>query len=327
MVQTAAMATPVWVYNPLPAALGHYEVELVDVLASGGLNTRSAGAASAEVDGAGRARRALAAAKDVASRYRASRLTGRVLVCWPTFGLLEPLLWATAGRSCRITVIVHDPTPLRRQIGMGPLARRLGRSAARVRGIDVVVHSRPAADELARTGWNDLVQLPHPALRRTVAPRPESKKVLVAGQYKPARDLQLLAKLGPMLRGAGLEPQITGRGWPDVPGWDVEEGFLSEPVLDERILDSAAVLIPYSHFYQSGIAIRALELGVPVVGPRHPFLEDVLGADWPGLVTGDEVAAWDVAILEASRAADRLDAGLESYRHRCEQEWSAYLRR
>ena len=88
----------------------------------------------------------------------------------------------------------------------------------------------------------------------------------------------------------------------------MHEGFLTEEALDAALADAAVVLIPYSHFFQSGIAVRAVELGVPVAGPRHPFLADLLGGDWPGLVAGDDAASWTGAAVAGGGRRARASA-------------------
>jgi hypothetical protein len=175
-------------------------------------------------------------------------------------------------------------------------------------------------------GWPEPAVLPHPIMPRTPPePRTTSEIVLVCGQYKPARDLVLLKHIGGTLRDRGLRPVIRGRGWPEVRGWDVQEGFLSEPALDASLAESAAVLIPYSHFYQSGVAVRAVELGVPVAGPQHPFLIDLLGPDWPGLVGTGGPDQWVDAVATACERAPEVHGRGVLLRSQCERAWDAHL--
>lgn len=321
---------PVSIYNPLPDALHHYQTALVDVLSAAGMATRSAWAPSVEVHGKSTSQRAQAALADLAAHLRTARRGGHVIVCWPTYGLLEPLLWLAAWRRSTVSVIVHDPTPLRPQIGMGRGARAVGGMAGRTRTVHVVVHSQAASRELEAMGWAPPTVLPHPVCRPL--PRPDgpgdARTVLVCGQYKPARDLELLVSLAPQLRRLGYRLLVVGRGWPQIAGWEVDDRFLSESELDQRIGSSAAVLIPYSRFYQSGIAVRALELGVPVVGPRQPFLMDLFGAQWPGLISsGNGAVAWADGLAKVTRSSAELTPVSTAFRDRCEREWVEYLRR
>jgi glycosyltransferase involved in cell wall biosynthesis len=325
---SAHLPGPVWLYNPLPEALKHYEGALLDVLSAAGVPARSAGAPSIEVHGASKWQRARAAAAELAAHRRAGR-GGHLIVLWPTYGLLEPALWLPSWRAGRVSIVIHDPSPLRRQLGMGPVAASLGGRAARASHLRVVAHSETAADTLRANGWASPELLPHPLLRARPRAQPvpaDRGTVLVCGQYKPARNVELLVALGPQLRRAGYRAVIAGRGWPAVPGWEVIDRFLTETELDERMGRSAAVLIPYSHFYQSGIAVRAVELGVPVVGPEHPFLAELLGPGWPGLVAGEDAADWVAGVNAVAGQADRLAHAAAAGRDRCERAWADYLR-
>jgi hypothetical protein len=323
--QAGAVRSPVLVYNPLPAALRHFETELVSVLATTGHEIIRVPVGSAEIGHGGAADRMRAACRDLLGRLQTSRIPGHVVVCWPVLGLAEPALWATASAQTRVTVLVHDPVPLRRQVGMGTAARTLGRLGANHPRVTVAVHSTPAATALREFGWPAPAQLPHPLLPRLVELAADRDVILVCGQYKPARDLRLLERLAAPLKDAGLRPVIRGRGWPQVAGWEVDEGFLSEDALDESLAESAAVLIPYAHFFQSGVAVRALELGVPVVGPRHEFLADLMGQDWPGLVDSEDPAIWAHAASDVIEQSDVVQHRLVELRASCERDWTAYL--
>ena len=321
------MSTPVHLYNPLPAALGHFERALRDVLTAADIELTDSAAPSTEVAGASPVRRVRMALTELAGHRRGQWRGGHVLVCWPTYGLLEPTMWLPSTAT-KVSIIVHDPSPLRRQIGMGPIASAAGRAAASRPRLEIIAHSEPAAARLAESGWPRPALLPHPVLldRQEAGQRgAASNTVLVCGQYKPARDLRMLSELGPVLRGMGYRTVIAGRGWPQLPAWEVIDRFLPEAELDQRMAHSAAVLVPYTHFYQSGIAVRAMELGVPVVGPRHPFLIDLFGAEWPGLVAGEQTPDWAVSVTEViGHGDDALRAGTE-FRHRCERAWAAYF--
>jgi hypothetical protein len=276
-----------------------------------------------EVGGAGPAAKATAAARSLAAHRRIAKDAGdgKVLVLWPAFGHLEPLTWPSS--DARISVVVHDPAPLRRQHGLGTTAARVGaRAAGRV---ETIVLSEPAQDVLDRVGWGATTRLPIP----TLAPRPvtpaDREGVAVLGQFKPARDLEALRAL------AGIRPDghrlvIAGRGWPQVDGWERDDRFLPEDEFQGLFDTSAAVIIPYRGFFQSGVAVRALEAHTPVVAPRHPMVEELLGKDWPGLVDhpDDWRAALDRALQVptdevARRHALHWDAAVEG--------WSAWASR
>ncbi|WP_210494634.1 hypothetical protein [Patulibacter sp. SYSU D01012] len=82
---------------------------------------------------------------------------------------------------------------------------------------------------------------------------------------------------------------------------------MSEDELTQSLRASNVVLIPYSRYYQSGIAIRALEEGTPVVGRRHTFLESLLGAAYPGLVDSESTDEWLAAIERVVSRAHSVD--------------------
>src|SRR5882757_1667316 len=108
-----AQQGPVWIYNPLPEALHHYEESLFEVLAASKW---------------GRARAALA---ELGAHAQSGREHGHLIVCWPTYGLLEPALWLPTWRGSTVSIVVHYPSPLRPQLGMGRIAAALGGRAAR----------------------------------------------------------------------------------------------------------------------------------------------------------------------------------------------------
>ncbi|MCV7177488.1 glycosyltransferase [Mycolicibacterium sphagni] len=155
----------------------------------------------------------------------------------------------------------------------------------------------------------------------------ERRVVLVLGQYKPARDLDIMAAIASSLRTAGWEPTVAGRGWPEIPGWRVINRFLSEPEFHELLDSAAVVLLPYRFYFQSGVALRALEAGVPVVGRATGFLTSILGSDFPGAVAEwDSPTAWLAAVEAASQAReDQLRAAV-AYSIRGAEEWRALIR-
>ena len=119
---------------------------------------------------------------------------------------------------------------------------------------------------------------------------------------------------------------IRGRGWPAIDGWDLDDRFLSEEEFSAEIDAAGVVLIPYQRFYQSGVAIRALEGGVPVVGPQHPFLSNLFGDD----TLVDRRAAterWVEAIVAAmsSRANGSCGAAHGTYFAAAVAEWKSAL--
>lgn len=167
----------------------------------------------------------------------------------------------------------------------------------------------------------------HPMLNEqstlSKSPRPS---VLVAGQYKTERDLELLSDLGPQLRAAGWRTHIVGRGWPEVNGWEVDARFVSEEEFDDILGKAWVLLMPYKNYFQSGIAIRALEQGTLTVGPRSSFLEALYGPS-SGLIV-DERNSLSEYVAAFSRVADgveRPDLAFSDYSDRMRSSWSRLL--
>jgi hypothetical protein len=295
------------IVNPLPAALAHYAIELDAVIDAAGEHALPIATPSIErIHGTSLVGRT---ARSLAWRRTFRAMPEDAVVVWPAYGYLDPL---TLRRPrARTWLVVHDPVPLRRQWGLGRLASRLGRQAVRS-PLTVLVHSAPAEAALADRGW------PAHRIRHPIAPpgRISAQRggtVRVLGQWKPARSLDALTQLADTQEWAG-RLEISGRGWPTVPGWEVDSRFLDETELDDRIVNSLAVVLPYSRYFQSGIAIRCLERSIPIVGRSHPFLCELYGEDWPGVVTDGD---WPGAVRRAA------EVPAEVVRDRHERYWSA----
>jgi glycosyltransferase involved in cell wall biosynthesis len=317
-------------FNPLPTALAHYAEEMVATLGRIGIESRLvAPKPGIDAHGASRARR-------IAAYVRAVRTVrandGPVLVLWPATGWLELLLWR--GRK-DVAIVVHDPVPLRSERGHSAFSRaQAGKIATRNPSV-LICHTEESA---ARTReLLDLRRDPPVCFHPILSMREEtgrdrhasaaSNMVLVAGQYKPTRDMDLLHKLGPELRTADRRPVIAGRGWPEIAGWEVTDRFLSESELEQIVAGAGAVLLPYRRYWQSGIAIRALEAGVPVVGASTPFLRELVGESNACLVKecGDS-AAWLAAIDAALASPRHRIEGLRlTYQEKVDRSWRAYI--
>ncbi|OAE00156.1 hypothetical protein A6A22_00935 [Arthrobacter sp. OY3WO11] len=205
-------------------------------------------------------------------------------------------------------IVYHDPQPLVRSVGSSPLVAGLVRRIKNRPG--TLVHSDEAAQAMDAVGLTDgLAQVPHPMLPPAGAAQDPAfggqsgkrPRVRVLGQYKADRDIDLLKSLAGRL-GPKCDLDIVGRGWPPVEGWHVDARFVPEDELEELIVSSDTIVIPYKRFYQSGIAMRALEHGVPIVGRVGTSLEKLYGAQSRLLVAADqmlpgqEVEAWATAV-------------------------------
>jgi hypothetical protein len=318
------------IVNPLPSALAHYQSELVDVLESAGAPVQVATTTSAERAGTDRG------VASVLPGILRDRLLDSApapgihrLVLWPVLGYPELMLWR--GRPAHTSVVVHDPTPLRRQVGLGPFAVRATHALARLRPLhDVIVHSTPALAAVRDRGY-DAQMLPHPMLEPETHAPGRSKRVLVLGQHKDTRDVAVLEELAPLLRARGLEPVIVGRGWPDLSGWDVDSRFVSEDEFRDQLRDSAVLLLPYTLVYQSGVAVRAAEAAVPVVAARDTNVRDLYGDDWPGLVDHGHARgadAWAEAVDRVLAAGDTTAADhVHAYRASALAAWRSWVDR
>jgi hypothetical protein len=319
----------VTLFNPLPRTLGHYEETLRETLGRIGVSATTfspAPATDSSVSHLARARAHLAG-------VRRTRSEERLIALWPAFGWLEPAIWEGA-RGC--LVIVHDPAPIRRQYGYGRLARAAGRIALDHSGPGLICHTEAAREEVmravgpARAPALCLHPIATPAPKQEVATKaPRSTPVvLVAGQYKPTRDVRLLSTLGPILRSAGFRPRIVGRGWPQLADWEVRDGFLSEADFDLELGGASVLLVPYRRYWQSGVALRALENGTDVVGARTEFLAKLLGADHPGLIDGDpDARAWLVAVEATVDGSSRLDERRRVYKDAVDESWASLFER
>lgn len=291
--------------NPLGVALAHYQRELISTLEAAGTTVS---AASLLEPSAGVPRR-----QWVGSYVSTLRSTGRLpvqhrILCWPVLGYLDPLIVAACRSKVRTSLIVHDPSPLVRAAGYSWASRKLYALAGA--DVDLLVHSRAAADEADRLGLPVAAVLPHPMLepQRRQQPVTGETRVVVLGQYKPDRDLgalKLIADHAP----TDWALSIKGRGWPPVRGWHVEDRFLSEAAFDNELRSADVVVVPYRRFFQSGVAVRCLELGTACVGPQESSLSELFGSagtlvvngDWVGAVQRAVEAAPDAAVLHARR--------------------------
>jgi hypothetical protein len=307
MENIKAVSNKTVVVNSLPATLAHYQKELLEVL--------HASHPSREVLIVNEGGDQLASTRDkvhAACSILYTRLFGFrkhrgdiFVVVWPLFGFLDIVTWLVVARNNQVVVVYHDPKPLRRQPGTSKLHSAVFAFFSRNTGITALCHTEAARLALVQaTGVNALLA-PHPILppskmapavgavveRRTISD--VSKTITVLGQYKAARSITPLVGIARLLA-VDYHLQVLGRGWPDVPGWNTTDKFLTEREFQDAIDSSSCVVIPYSHFYQSGVAVRCAESGTPVVAPRHEHIEQVFGANWPGLVDGD--TSWAAAV-------------------------------
>lgn len=320
-------ASIVILVNPLGGALNHYEQEISSVLQSGGASI----VALSTIEPSQSSKSRLLWLWETAGLFfKARRIerrspSARTLILWPALGYFDVFL-ARALRL-RASVIIHDPHPLVRAIGYGRVARHLA-AGVPSRRIGLIAHSEEAAAIIGSEAPRlPLETLPHPILpysRRASRDTGALPLVSVLGQFKPDRDISAIVAIAEDLA-ASVSLHIHGRGWPNIPGWEVHSGFVPEQEMDELIASSSVVLIPYRRFYQSGVAMRCLENGTPVVGPRDSNLSDLLGKHSPLLVSNDP-HDWARAVGSAIEEVESTtEARAMSWRKRALDEWKRWL--
>lgn len=323
---TLPMTSPIHVINPLPESLAHFEQELMSHLSSeadGDMTVSRHEAVSIEVAG-GRIKRVRALVSLLLERNRlaARRKNQTFLILWPALGYLDVLTWLRLNRRNRVLLLVHDPTPLRQQLGYSTFSKKIFRFAIKRSGLEIICLTQTASDALHRETGIESQVVPHPVLvtPRVEETRSETPTVRVLGQFKNARNLDVLETIGLSYLADQVKLEIVGRGWPEIPGWQVDDRFVPEEEFELLASSAHCVLIPYTHFFQSGVAVRCLENRTPVVGPRHEQLETLFGQDWQALV--DTGADWTECIMYAlSSDSEDMDERLTTYAASSGRAW------
>lgn len=324
---TSSRGPRIIVLNPLGVALSHYTEALLRQLADAGIESELVSIVEPSQSGKSRFQWLMAYSAMLFSAGRRTRKRHppeTVLLTWPVLGFLDLLIVKVFCGNSGV-IVYHDPRPLVRSAGSSKAVASLVRLVKKRPG--TLVHSKEAAQAMGVVGLSDsLTLVPHPmlptagsvkepALSREIGRRP---RVRVLGQYKADRDVDLLKLLAGRL-GSKYDFDIVGRGWPAVKGWNVDARFVSEDELEELIVTSGAIIIPYKRFYQSGIAIRALEQSIPIVGRVETSLGELYGPQSRLLVAAEdelpglEVEAWVSAIeyaLDQGRTETVLAAKL-----------------
>jgi hypothetical protein len=283
--------------NPLSVGLAHYTRTLTRTLEECGADVERLEVPEPSASRHGRSRWLLSYL-EVLRTLRARTRPDLVILTWPAGGYWD-LLAARALVRGGVWIVFHDPDPLVHARGYG----RFARWSAALGPVKAAVLSHSAAATEALLPAVDHVEfLPHPMLppQRRRRANTEGKLVRVLGQYKADRDLEALAEIAHQAP-ADWTLEVFGQGWSEIPGWRVESRFLLEEEFDDALAASDVVVVPYQRFFQSGVAIRSLERGSPVVGPATSSLADMLGADSPWLVHDSD---WVSAIRRALQTKD-----------------------
>ncbi|WP_136642344.1 glycosyltransferase [Subtercola vilae] len=260
--------------------------------------------------------------KSLATARRMKRASSNteLIVTWPLLGYLDSLIVGLLfGRnSC---VVVHDTKPLVTAVGYGRVSQLL--SSVSLRTVSLVIHSTQARVDIENARLRHaaiLLPLPiHPLSQRRRENEPRTA-VRVVGQFKPDRDVEGLVEVARQLNGR-LTLEIVGRKWPAVEGWAVRDAFVPEEELDNLIETSTAIVIPYKRFYQSAIAIRALERETPIVGPAGTSLADLLGPDSGLLVRDSTDWARAVGYATSPEGHDEVVAAATAWREHSLTAW------
>jgi glycosyltransferase involved in cell wall biosynthesis len=252
----------------------------------------------------------------------AKRLALPTFCLWPLTGWWESLLWAGTKNSNYI--VVHDPRGLRRQLGLGYASALLTRAIPAKKRPTIVTLTLSATSAVREfLPHARIVQARHPIRNpRFMRTPPEERRAVVIGQYKPARDLDLLRRLGPRLMELGWSTTIHGTGWPDVEGWTLDSRYIPEEEFDDLLSGASVLILPYRYYFQSGVAIRAVENGCPVVGRASDFLVDLLGEGYAGLLpVASDIEDWIGAVQSAAESDASLRRIATDYRMKVDRDW------
>jgi glycosyltransferase involved in cell wall biosynthesis len=320
-------SAPVRIYSPLHNVSEHFVERLIESLEAVGVASVRLRSRNGEVGG-DLCAKALAFGAHVRNVRHYVHAGGPNVVAWPLLGWWEMPLWR--HRTNKTLIAMHDPEPLVRQNGLSPRAATRSAKVCGSKWPHLVTMSPEAHAVAAKYFDPARIHLaPHPM--RAPNPGntvPNSRSVLVLGQYKPARDLDAMATIAPSLRAGGWNPTVAGRGWPPIPGWRAIDRFVSEVEFHELLGSAAVVLLPYKYYFQSGVALRALEAGVPVVGRNTGFLTSILGSNFPGAVDDwDDPSSWLAAVEAAAYAPAAQMRSAAAYSSRGAAEWRALLDR
>lgn len=279
--RNAKVSAPITVLNPLGSTLDYYTRQLTRMMQDNGAAVIPRVVFEPSASNRSRVGWLFDYMRELHSARRDQKKTrGPLLVTWPVVGYLDIVLIAVffGGPAW---LVVHDPSPLVRAVGYDSFSRALASLFSRKVGLIVHSHDARKAVTDRNASFRLPTVLPHPLFPPISGRKPPSDTkdlplVRVLGQYKKDRNLDALRDIGKDLEGM-CRLEIWGRGWPQLDGWNVQEGFVTEDEMENLVASSDVIVIPYKKFFQSGIAIRSVEHGVPVVGPKASSLTELFG--------------------------------------------------
>lgn len=232
---------------------------------------------------------------------------------------LTPLLAPAVGRAAAYVPVVHDAEPHPGDPAFAwqwQLGRELGAARA------AVALSAAVAETLAaRRPGLMLIRSRLPALlaegAAPAAPPPDAPEFLFFGRLRPYKGLDLLRDAFAALRarhpaarlrvvGEG-DAEAAAPGLSALPGVTLEPRWVAEAEIPALLASARAVVLPYREASQSGVAVQALALGVPVVATPVGALPEQVRPGRGGLLAAAPTAEAFAAVLEAALAPGALE--------------------
>ena len=325
----------IYVVNPLGAALSHYTARLAHSLDYSDVDCMVLDFLEPSANGRSSVSWLLSYLRRVI-HSRSSGSSGKLVVIWPVLGFLDILIIRILATKNALLVI-HDPVPLVKSKGYDRISAALGKFF--LGDCILAVHSSSAEAALVAAGFptSNILVIPHPfalvptALADKRLRIDECPAIRVLGQFKQDRDVSALKAIAKQNKGR-FKLEIWGRGWDELDGWAVHNEFVSEIKLDWLISTASVVLIPYTRFFQSGIAFRCLENLTPVVGPKESSLEELLGIRSKFLVDRSDnrelgeswVSSIEHAIQEGPKVLRKTSILLEQESTEAWRSWAVF---
>jgi glycosyltransferase involved in cell wall biosynthesis len=249
---------------------------------------------------------------------------------------LTPLLAPAVGRVSAYVPVVHDATP-----HPGDPAFiwdwRLLREVRPARAA-VALSEAVALNLAARRPGLPLIRSRLPALLACDDPAPPppagAPDFVFFGRLRPYKGLDLLRDAFAQLRARhpGARLRVVGEGDAEgaapglaaLPGVTVEQRWVAEAEIPALLGSARAVVLPYREASQSGVAVQAVALGVPVVATPVGALPEQVQPGRGGILAAAPTAEAFAAALDAALAPgapERLRA--EALAARPLGEWDA----
>lgn len=230
---------------------------------------------------------------------------------------LTPLLAPSVARIAAYVPVVHDAMPHPGDVSIAwrwRLERELTVARAAVTLSDAVALSlreRHPALPLIRSSLPALL-----AEEGVPPPRGDVQDFLFFGRLRSYKGLDLLrdAFAAVRERHPGVRLRVVGEGDAEtaapglsaMPGVTVEQRWVPERELPALLVSARAVVLPYREASQSGVAVQALALGVPVIATPVGGLPEQVRPGRGGLLAAAPTPEAFAAALEAALAPGAL---------------------